>query len=192
VNELLALLDERIAMAGSYLYDALRVDLGRYVSRQLEDRLRARPHFLARTPPEELRLMRRRFEEGIGELVETVGHPVNDLRHKFAAAPRDEKIEAEALTTAVGELVVAAMRTLLELHGFPSDRAPDREGDAPEEGGREYQLSWIPSPPVLWAWREVCAMGQLRARLESAGTPAIAPDFALRFYLPEAELAKPT
>ncbi len=172
----------RAAHAGSLLHDAIRAEFGAFLGKQVGERLRGRPHLVARTPPEALASLRADLEATLERLVEQAGEIVNDLRARFAAEPHDERVEGEALAAALGQVVTDETRRLLAMCGFPGDRWPDRPGDEAEaDPAPEWDVGWGPSPSLQWAWRELLNVDRARA-----AAPTRAPGFLLAYYLPEA------
>lgn len=186
-TSLLALLDERRAQAGRWLQGALRADIACFLHRQLEDRLAARPRFAARLLPATLVAMRRRLDD-VEPLLDEAGAVVAELRARLGAAPLDERLEAEAFTTAVGAPIVAAAESLLAAAGLPPDRALDEDPTARASRpttdaatAPRYALGYTPSAAVAWAWRELRALDRLPASVSS--TEALL--LSLRLRLPE-------
>ena len=177
MDELPELAERRAASLGSLLYEALRVDLARFVGRQIEDRLRARPQFAAQLDGDAFAALRAAWVRSVDELVESAGVPVTELRDFLLDQPKDELLEGEALTLGVGRVVVAATAALLAAHRFPTDEEATSGSDG-------YRLGYAPSAEVLWAWREVRAYDRVQVWLRRGGDPPL-PAPRLRYLMPE-------
>lgn len=179
------LLARRREAAEAMLRDALRVDVARFVSTEVEARLLARPHFRGRFPPQALATLRADLDRAPPELVDAAWERVRDLRVWFGAKPAEEADEVAALERTL-EPVTAAVEELLRVYGFPGDEAPDEPGEhAPLDLGATYTVEYRPSANVVWAWRHLRALEDAGYELEKPGARD-APSFNLAFHLPEA------
>jgi hypothetical protein len=179
------LLAQRRTAAEAMLRDALRVDVARFVSTEVEARLLARPGFRGRFPPQALATLRDDLDRAPGELVDAAWARVRDLRVWFGAQPAEEADEVAALERTL-EPVSAAVRELLRVYGFPGDEAADEPGEhAPLDLEATHTVEYRPSTNVVWAWRNLRALVDAGYELERPGAPA-APSFNLAFHLPEA------
>lgn len=180
------ILAARTAAAEALLTDALRVEIAAFVSRQVEERLRARPHFFARTPNVAMVGIRRDLERHTAALVERAAAPVLDLRVFLGATAHSEAEEAQALANGLA-FVVKEVREVLNNWVFPGDSRPDRADDTAVDLDAEWTVRFVPSPNLMWAWRKVRALDTARNQLADApaGQPA-QPTTELRLYLPEA------
>ena len=93
------LLARRREAAEAMLRDALRVDVARFVSTEIEARLLARPHFRGRFPPQALATLRADLDRAPPELVDAAWERVRDLRVWFGAKPAEEAYMPSATTT---------------------------------------------------------------------------------------------
>jgi hypothetical protein len=176
-----ALLDERAAESSKLLDGAIRLDFRSFLGRQLEDRLRARPNFLARTPTVTRISWRKAVNAEADRAAEKMAQPVRDLRVFLGASPRSEAEETAALAKTLGEIVEVARRMLIE-GCFPGDDKADRADVTQVDLDAEWALAYAPSPPVVWAWRQVRELDEVRNQL--ADDPN-ADTFEIRWHLPE-------
>lgn len=182
--DLTGTVERRSGAAGSLLYDAIRLDFARFVARQVEDRLRARPRFVGGLGVEATRRLRIAWFDGVDELVEAAGEPVLELRSYLEEQPKDEQLEAEALTIGLGRVLVPATAALLRAFGFPGDAQP--EGAPPATSDEEFRLAYTASAEVLWAWRDVRAFDRLKQWLAGPRSEPPLPPYRLALLLPEA------
>ena len=167
------------------LRDALRVDVARFVSTEVEARLLARPGFRGRFPPQTLATLRDDLDRAPSELADAAWERVRDLRVWFGAQPAEEADEVAALERTL-EPVSAAVRELLRVYGFPGDEAPDEPGEhAPLDLEAVHTVEYRPSTNLVWAWRNLRAIEDAGYELERPGARD-APSFNLAFHLPEA------
>lgn len=187
MDELMQLLLERTEAASARLREAIRIDFHHFVARHVEDRLRARPHFFARTAAGVVSSIRKGVEEEAERVARSMEQQVADLRVYYGASERTEAEEASGLAKTLGEDIAEATRRLLTDWAFPGDDKADRPDVTQIDLDAEYQVAYTPSPAVVWAWRQVRALDEVRNRIadaEKAGRPPEI-DFGLRWHLPE-------
>ena len=182
VDQILA---ARTQAAEALLRDAVRVEVVAFVSRQLEERLRARPHFLGRTPQVALYNMRLELEREGPRLAAQTSGRLDDLRAFVGAAPRSETEESEAVAKVLS-FVVEAVQELLTIWCFPGDNRPDRGDQSGVDLDAQYRLTFTPSANLLFAWRKVRALDTVRNQLADAAGRDVPHTLEMKLYLPEA------
>jgi len=171
----------RLERASARLAVAVRLELNCFVTTAVESRLRARPNFLARTPQAALVGLRARVDDDANRAAIALERPVADLRVYYGAETRTPDEEDRGFGKTVAEAAQQwATRVLAEL-AFPGDDKPDRADVTQVDLDATYQVTFTPSPTLLWAWRQVRELDGVRNRLADGG----APDFETRWHLPE-------
>jgi hypothetical protein len=173
--------ERRTADAEALLGAALGLDLFRFVSDEVEDRLRARPNFLASTPASALVALRADVERTAGRLAREAGPALEDLRVWFGAHPGLEHEKEAGLAKVLAPRADEAARGLLRTYGFPGDAADDSADTGALDLHPVHELAYTPSSALLWAWRNLLGVDAARFAAQDGATP-----FELRFYLPEA------
>lgn len=177
MNVLVARIDE----AEARLAAAIRLDFQRWLAEAVEGRLRARPHFLARTPRDALVLIRKAVDEEADRAAASAAEQVRDLRVWYSASPAGEADEIAGLRKTISDIVEVARRLLSEWC-FPGDDKPDRADVTQVDLDAEYKLAYEPSETVLWAFRQARELDGVRNQLVE--DPA-ADGFTVRYHLPE-------
>ena len=183
--------EQRIAAAEGLLSDALRVEIAAFVGKHIEERLRARPHFLGRTPHIALQQMRVEIDQLSVRLAERAEQPVRDLRAFLGGSSYSEAEEAQALVSALS-FVVDATRALLTTWVFPADHRLDRAEDTGVDLDAEYHVQLALSSNFAWAWRNVRGIDKARNEVADAGGKPVPRTFEIRCWLPEALPDDPT
>jgi hypothetical protein len=167
----------RTRLASTYLRDAVHLDFVRFALTAVEDRLRAQPAFLASLTPPALAAMHRQILEAAAGAATSITQPVLDLRvYLGSTQPRTEEDEASALVKTLRHAVERAVRGALAAAGFPPDPG--------QEGAERHAVEYAPTPVVLWGWRWLRRLDEVRNRIADAGGhPEI--DFDLRWLCPE-------
>jgi hypothetical protein len=191
MNTIEKTLEERTAAAEALLSAAVRVEIAAFVSKHVEDRLRARPHFLGRMPHIALQQMRAEVDRLVRQLAERAEQPVRDLRIFLGSSPRSETEEAQALMNGLA-FVVDAARELLTTWAFPGDNRPDRAEDSGVDLDAEYHVHLTLSPNLVWAWRSIRALDTARNQLADAAGRPVPETFEIRLWAPEALPDDPT
>lgn len=178
----IAILAARTAAAAARLRDALHADVARFLGQQIEDRLRARPHFFARTPPSALAMLRQSIDDDAQRVARALEPKVADLRIYYGASPRSAAEEERAFTRTVADDAEAIVQRLLAELAFPGDDKPDLAEVTQIDLDASYRVAFTPSPSLTWAWNQVRALDRVRDQ------PADAVDasaFEPRWHLPE-------
>ena len=182
-NDIMALLANRTEAAAARLDAAIRIDFHRFVAVAVEQRLRNRPHFFARTPHRAFVWFRTYLEATADKAAERMAEPIRDLRIYYGASARSVDEQALGLAKLLSD-IVDATRELISEFAFPGDQRPDRAEDTAMDLEAEYALEYSPSPGVLWAWQQVRELDEVRNQIaDASGPPAIS--FELRYHLPE-------
>lgn len=174
-------LGERHQVAVARLRDALGLELARFVTGEVEKRLRARPNFFGRMKPAIVASLRGRVDSEPLALVASLAKPITDLRVYYGAEARSADEEDRGFAKTVGEAADGLARRLLGELAFPGDDKPDRADVTSVDLDAEYQVRFEPSPALLWAWRSVRELDGVRNRLADGA----AAGFELRWHLPE-------
>lgn len=177
-------LGERHQLAVERLRDALALEVTRFVTGEVERRLRARPNFFGRMKPNIVASLRRRVDHDSLAAVAALAQPITDLRVYYGAETRTADEEERGFAKTVGEAADKLARRLLGELAFPGDDKPDRADVTSVDPDAEYQLAFAPSPTLVWAWRRVRELDTVRNRLAD-GDPAAATAFEVRWHLPE-------
>jgi hypothetical protein len=186
IEELVDLLGDRGARGAAMLCDAVRLDFARFLSDEVEGRLRARPNLAERTPRMDLVKLRVRLEDRLNRLVASSEEPVRTLRAQLVLFPRDNAEELEALRAAIAPLVEEAARQLLLRFGFPGDAIPDHADKPIADLHPAYELHYAPSETLVWAFGQV-RMLDTASRLYTLAEGSDVPEtFEIRCFLPEA------
>ncbi|MEZ4399707.1 MAG: hypothetical protein R3B06_06795 [Kofleriaceae bacterium] len=164
------------------LRDALALDAVGFVDQEVTRRLRDRPHFFGRMQPGPRASLRQRVDADSLAAVERLAQPVTDLRVYFGAEPRTVAEEDAAFTRTVTEAIVGVARRLLTELAFPGDDKPDRADITAMDLDAEYQLSYQPSPTLVWAWRRVRELDGVRNQVADGD---VTDGFERRWHLPE-------
>jgi hypothetical protein len=176
-----AALDARSESAWRRLAMALRLDLNRFLSTEVEARLRRRPNFFGRMPLRPLVGLRGRVDEEALKAAETLDRQVSDLRVYYGAETRGADEEDRGFTKTVREAAHEVAERLLGEMAFPGDDKPD----PPESPGVDldavYALDYQPSSSLLWAWRQVRELDTVRNQLADGK----AATFETRWHFPE-------
>ena len=186
VRDAMAVLEQRTRLASIYLRDAIQLDFLRFATQAVEERLRARPRFFARIPEEALPALQRQVLEAAAATTASVEQPLLDLRVFLGATqPRSEADEAAALGHTL-DAIAGAVRRVLTAYAFPGDDRPDEDGIL----GGEVTLAYRPCELVLFGWRWLRRLDEVRNRIvDAGGRPEI--DFDLRWLLPELNAWRP-
>jgi hypothetical protein len=183
--QLEAILDARVADALNLLRKAVSVDVYRCVFGDVDGRLRKRPHFLARTPPQALAqlrsYMRDRCEATIGDL----DRMIRDLRVFYGGVPTTREQEDAGLGKAMATIEDLA-REILSTWSMPGDDKPDRVDDRAVDLDPGYDLTYEPSPAVWWAWQNVRGVDRARFQIDDATRLPLERTLEVSCYLPEA------
>lgn len=181
----MAILMARTESASARLREAIRLDFAHYLSRQVEDRLRARPHFFGRSSELALTLVREKMETEAERVTASLEQPVVDLRVYYGASPRSEAEEASGFGNALAADIAKCAERILSRFGVPGDDKPDDPDQTGLDLDATYDVTYTPSPTVLWAWRQVRALDEVRNLIVDAGDCPPKPTFELRWHLPE-------
>jgi hypothetical protein len=174
-------LDARSESAWRRLAMALRLDLNRFLSSEVEKRLRARPNFFGRMPVRPLTGLRGRVDEEAIKAADGLERPIADLRVYYGAENRTADEEDRGFTKTVKEHAHAITERLLGEMAFPGDDKPDPVQSPGVDLDATYQLDYQPSSSLLWAWRQVRELDTVRNQLAD-GAP---PTFETRWHFPE-------
>jgi len=182
VAELGPVYEARRATTLELLRAAVTADTARFLQGEVEARMRARPHFLARTPVQALVQLRRRLDEETATFAEAAFGRLVDLNAWYAGGEPAEAEEGVAVGRALADLAGLTHR-VLATYGFPGDARADDAGDRSLDVAPEYELTYEPAPQVLWAWRQLRGLETaIRAAERDPGRPTL----ELRLHLPEA------
>ena len=177
----LAALDARHDSASRRLAVAVRLDLNRFVSTAIEDRLRARPSFFARLAAGSRQALRDRVDRDAAAAADDLAQPIADLRVYYGAETRTVEAEDRGFAGTIAETAQAVAARLLGELAFPADATPDHAGDAAVDLAATYALAFAPSTSLMWAWRQVRELDKVRNQLAD-GAP---PSFETAWHLPE-------
>ncbi|HVV85342.1 MAG TPA: hypothetical protein VHE35_19905 [Kofleriaceae bacterium] len=174
-------LDARSESAWRRLATAIRLDLNRFITAEVEQRLRARPNFFARMPQTPLIGLRGRVDEEAAKAAAALDQPVTDLRVYYGAESRSADEEDRGFVKTVGERAVEVTERLLMELAFPGDDKPDPVASPGVDLDATYKLAFEPSTSLVWAWRQVRELDTVRNQLAD-GAP---PSFETRWHFPE-------
>lgn len=183
--DLQQLIDDRTRLAAGALREAIRLDVYRFLASSVEDRLRRRPHFLARTPPQALVAFRGQLSAESDRLIERLGPKIRDLRVFYGAEPRDADRELAGLAKVLGEVEEVA-RQLLLIWCMPGDDVADTAEDSSVDLSPEYRLRFEVSEAVAWAWRQLRAVDTAHFQITDAEGPVPPKTVEIGLCLPEA------
>lgn len=182
-DQLATLLEQRTTAAAALLEAAIRIDFHRFVGMHVQDRLRSRPHFFAHTPNRAFVFFRGLVTATAERAVVQMAEPIRDLRIYYGASPRGHEEEASGLAKTLAG-IAETTRVLLSEFAFPGDQRPDRADVTQMDLDAEYQLDYAASPSVLWAWRQLRELDEVRNQIADAGgAPEVS--FEIRYHLPE-------
>jgi hypothetical protein len=186
-DEVLEILGDRAVLATAMLCDAVRLDFAQFMGMHVEGRLRSRPHFLRSLSRMALMELRERLQRELQVLIASSEQPVHSLRARLLAEPMSREDETSALGDALGRLVVEKTRGILVDHRFPDDDTPDLADKPIHPLWADFPLRYVPSPQLLWAWRQVRALDVATEQYKGAGDgKPVITGFEVRYYLPEA------
>lgn len=174
-------LDARSESAWRRLAMALRLDLNRFLSSEVEQRLRARPNFFGRMAQRPLIGLRGRVDEEALQAADALERPVADLRVYYGAEQRTADEEDRGFAKTVKEAAHAVTERLLGEMAVPGDDKPDPVASPGVDLDATYKLDYQPSTSLLWAWRQVRELDTVRNQLAEGA----APSFEQRWHLPE-------
>lgn len=180
------LLDERTNRAEATLAAAVRLDLHCFLGAQVEGRMRARPHFLRKTPRDLLIEIRKALERHVDTAAEDLMKAAWDLRVFLGATTRTAAEEQQALADAVGARALKIARSILVTSFFPGDGVPDGPASDVVDASPKYALPYAPTPALAWAWATVRELDRVRFALAAAKGGPVADSYELRRHLPEA------
>ncbi len=150
--------------AEALLGAALGLDVLRFLSDELEDRLRARPRFEAAIPTPARVALRADLERTAARVAREAGPELEDLRVWFGAHPPLQHEQAAGLAKVLAPRADEAARALLRTYGFPSDDADDAADTGALDLHPVHELAYTPSSALLWAWRNRLAVDAARFR----------------------------
>ena len=174
-------LDARSESAWRRLSMALRLDLNRFLSSEVEQRLRARPNFFGRMPVQPLIGLRGRVDDEAIAAAGVLEPKVADLRVYYGAESRSAEEEDRGFTKTVKEAAHEVAERLMGEMAFPGDDKPDPAQSPGVDLDAAYKLDYQPSSSLLWAWRQVRELDTVRNQLADGG----AATFETRWHLPE-------
>jgi hypothetical protein len=184
VDDEMALLAARTAVASRRLRDAVAVDISQFVVSEVERRLRSRPNFLARTPSVALASLRRRVDDDSAHALERLAQPIADLRIYYGASDRSAADEDAGFAKTLTEATIAVANRLLSELAFPGDDKPDLPDITTIDLDAEYELRFVPAPSVMWSWRQLRILDTVRNQLVD-GKGVADLSFDLRWQVPE-------
>jgi hypothetical protein len=180
--EIQRLLEQRTRVAEGMLREAVRLEVTCFMNRHVEDRLRARPHFVARTPRIALIQMRLQLERETENVTSEAMKGIAGLRAEVVG----DVLDGDRLGKTVRGVLEGATTDVLLHWFFPGDSFPDDPTNTAVDLDAQFDLGYEPSPALLWAWRRVRSLDAARRHVTAAGDTPLQPTFEVRVLIAEA------
>lgn len=172
----------RIELAERRLATAVRIDFHAFLGAAVEERLRARPNFMSRTPLDAQVMIRSEVSDQADQAAGKAETRLRELRARLVASPpSDDAAELAALARALRDIEQTTEQMLIEW-SFPGDDKPDRADVTQVDLDATWQLGYQASPQVVWCWRQCRELD--RAAHALTADPS-ADSFEIRFHVPE-------